>query len=420
MNNVFCTAIVLAVAVSGIAADLDKMRRNIRIQENIINTMLSTGGELSISGEAEGIYIPGFGAVFNIRSNDDGRFINLQSGRLLHDLYIDIPDFPDLPYLDYTTQYFEEEVETEELKTLKEQVERSEEELQALKESEKELEKRAKILAERAKAIDEYNAEIKRTRVKDQEEQKKKFQAKIDGLKDVLKTYLADYGPALELPGDERLMLRGELETFMPLEDSHYNFEAAVTGKELGKVRSGETSAEAFRQTIKIRDLKDGEDMPSDVLIMNNIIKTTLNKRDHGRMVVWITSGVKSSWGSYVDGFGAVFFHGYSAPTIMSLTTPELENGEYSIVVTGDHSEKSSQKREEMEAKIEAEITELLVTYSPTLKSVKPDENIVVAVKLGKHDRNDNNSMMIFNVKKDEIQKKKAGSKESAIKVVKY
>lgn len=420
MKILTCTVIVLMVSISGMAADLEKMRRNIRIQENIINTMLDTDDKLSISGEAEGVYIPGFGAVFNIRANDDGRFINFGGGRLLHNFYIELPEIPELPYPDYISRYIDEEIDSEQLKTLKEEVERAEEKLQAVKESEKEIEKRAKILAERANAIEEYNTEIKRTRIKDQEEQNKIFQAKIDGLKNILKAYLADYGPALELPDDERLMLRGELETFVPLEDSHYNFEIAVTGKQLNKVKSGGASADAFLKKIEIRNLQDGEDLPSDILIMNNIIKTTFNRRDHGKMIVRITSGINGSWGSYVEGFGAVFFHGYSAPTIMSLTTPEFDTGEYSIVVSGEHSKKSQEKSEEMEAKIEADITELLVTYSPTLKSVKSNENIVVAVKLGDYDRDDMNSMMIFNVKKDEIQKSKPGSKESTIKVVKY
>ena len=408
--------VIMALTASAFAADLERMRTNIRVQEKIIDTLMGSESDFGLSPTSEGIYIPGFGAVFSISVSDDSEIYT-------HRLLLDLPEPPFITFETGRTPSRSRDRAIAEFEEERSEIEEKAEEYEReIAELEEPLRDNIAKMEKRAKELEKYSMELEKKETERLAELQKKFDQKKMDFNNLLIDYIIDYGPTLGLPENETIMLRGVFETYLQIDKSDYSFEITASGKDLEKAKKGLISRSALEKKIEIKDLTESNGIPTDVAIMKNIIKTAFDTKKKGRYIIWSGSSVENSWGSYVDGFGAVFYHRYhQEPTIMSLSTHYGDTGgDLDIIVSGGSDEKSEEDRKELELKIEADITDLLVTYTPTLKSVKSDENIVVAVKLGDYDRGNKNSMMIFNVKKDEIGKQKIGGKENKINVVIY
>ena len=402
--------LALTLSLTSSAADYDKMRTNIRVQEKIIDTMFESTDDFTLLHGAEGIYIPGFGVVISFRVSDSKESMDHN----LRDIYFNVPGCEYRTFDEAIDLYdqslllgLEEPLEPDEILEgeeiiISEEKKKVKGDIVKIRE---ELKKHTREMTEKSEELRKIREKIAKEREAKQEELCNEFRGKADKLIKLLRQYIIDYGPAISIPSGERVMLRGEFETFLPLDLRNYNFEMTASGTDLDKLKNGRLSSAKFEDNITVKELKDEKDLPADVKIMNNILKTAFEKKTASRYVLWTESFGEGSWSSYMEGFGALFFHNYSFGHSILLNTIGVGplSNEINIVLNGDTVDGSKEDWNKRIDKTEAELSELLKIYIPTLKSVKPSESVIVAVKFGGSYDSKKPSMLIIKVKKDDI-----------------
>lgn len=344
----------------------------VKIQENILNTIFQDDKSLILSSKVDGTYIPGFGVVFSLSLNHDGdesiRFLNLSMGKDLA-FTAEPPAAPEPP------------APLEPQESSKEDSEKLKEYEASMKEYEKAMKEYSIQVDAIAKVADEINIRLSGKQKEKIEENEKKFKEEKDKLSQLLKDYISDYATVIPIPDNENLLIRGNLETFYSIDDNNYEFQITVSGKDLQRVRNNQLSKKELADKIIIREYDEDSTLPIDILIMKNILKTISEKKNKGRSVIWF--GEMDSWISYIENIGALYCIKYPEEQAFfiatGLTVPGLDNT-YDISV--DSKETSDKEMEATITTIESDIRNLLGVYAPTLKSVKPGENILVAVEL--------------------------------------
>lgn len=379
--KVLIAAALLMYTVVSPGAENDRMRTNITVQERIIDTMLESDTAFSITSKTEGIYISGFGAVFTIEAGD---YQDDFSGEFLWET----------PGIHLKIQSIEKSIQ----KTQGESEEYNE------------------GIAAHENALKEYNESLKRyreERVKELEEElnrreelKRELKRRMEVLFASLKGYMADYGGALTLPADERLMLRCSFAGYHFIDDSGRDFEIWTTGDELNRLHTGKLKRDKFIEGIEVREISGSEGLPTDIVIMNNILSTVYKDRGEG-FIFRSGFGQKDSWATYIPGFGALFLHRQSVDeSLMSIISYKLFGVSNELCITmNDDKRADLVEGEGIDLdELQESICDLLVTYIPTLKSVKPGEQVVVVVKFERGLGGVNQQMLIFRVNKEVFQ----------------
>jgi len=393
------------------AADWERMKTNIRVQEKILNTMFEDSPDFWLISEAKGIYIPEFGAVFSFRLSDSEE--NAANCLLFN--------FPGLD-LQTTVRTFTKAVEDYNDKFDSDSdtscdVEKDEEisarKLQIIGEK---MEKHSQKMEEKARELEELSRKLEKQRAEQNAELIKSFHIKVGKLQSELKEYITDYGATLDLPPNERVLLRAGLESMLPIEDSQCNFEISADATDLNRLRKGAITPIDFAKTIRVRELNNGDELPSDIKIMKNILNTAFEDRNKDRFIFCFGSSGEEAWSSYIAGFGALFYRAFSLGPMISFKTTDSDEpaagkskkeNDITIFVDSWKSDSAGEKSDKMLCDLEDEISDLLVIYTPTLKSVKSEENIVVAIKIGERQAKNKPNMMIIKIPKKAVEKSK-------------
>jgi|GEM_PF-588422 len=396
------------------AADWDRMKTNIRVQEKILNAMLEDSPDFWLMSNAEGIYIPEFGAVFSFRLSD-------REESAIDHMYLNFPGLNIQGTIKSFSQAVEEyELQSEEASdSLLEEYQEEEENQLRLKEIQAKMEKHSKKIEEKQRELDELSLKLEQERAQQAKEMEESFHKKVDKLNSLLKEYIADYSPALNLPAGERILLRGELETMLPIDDNRYTFEF-TSGESVEGLKKGESK-------VIIRKLNNGDELPTDIRIMKNILNTAFEDRNKDRFIFCLGASGDEAWSTYIPGFGALFYRSFSLGSMVSLRS--LDPGEpakagskkesdITIVLDSWDAGSSPEKNLELLNTLEDEISDLLVVYTPTLKSVKLNESVVIAVKVGDFQSKSQPGSMILKLPKKAVDNAK-NDKEVKDKIVK-
>lgn len=377
--KILMTAALLIYTAISPGAENDKMRAKVIVQERIIDTILKSDTAFSITSETEGIYISGFGAIFTIQAGD------------YHD------DFSGGFLWETPGIYFKiENIERSIIKT--------QDELEEYNEAAASYDKSSKEYNESLKRYQEERAKELEIELKRREELERELKRRMGALFSRLKEYMTDYGGALTLPADERLMIRGSCESYNPIDDRRRDFEIWTTGGELNKLLSGKLKRDKFIEGIEVRELDGSEGPPTDIEIMNTILATVFEDGERDGFL-WSSFGKRDSWGTYIPGFGALFFQRQKLGwNLLSIISHNLFGSQNNFLIALDDEQAKGDGKGVNVDELQESISDLLVTYIPTLKSVKPQEQVVVAVKFDRSFDEENHQMLILKVKKKLFQ----------------
>jgi hypothetical protein len=134
---------------------------------------------------------------------------------------------------------------------------------------------------------------------------------------------------------------------------------------------------------------------------MRNILNTVISPETNGSMVN-ILSG-NGSWETYIPGYGVVFFDDVSTGLhFFADTGIWTSSGHNTIIIDDDgHHESKGENHKDLEA----DVSELMASYATTLKSLKNDENMVVALKMDDDSDEDEPGLIILKLNKSDIDK---------------
>ncbi len=383
-----------------LAGDIAKTSARIKVQEKIIETMFETEPTARLRAEVEGLYLSGFGVVFTVEIEPDH---SLSTYTIDLDGWVGFSPLPPAePAIDYERA----------LEKAEQQLQKN---LEKLEKERKKAEDARAAAAHYKAAVKEYQEALRATLEKGKDERLDKLKMRLEQIPESFKDYLADYAPVLELPNKEALFIKVRIENLRLDEDLPLGYEIVVSGNELKSVKSGRTNREAFIKKISIEPKTETDDEPLDIQIMGKILRTVFEERKRGKYVIEYLDQSKS-WASYVPGFGAVFLHKCrSGSDPFYIAAPDKIVGRTTGIIIDSGEDESSEKARESIARVRDEIMDVMVTYGPTLKSVKPEENVVVAVKFRRAFDREQHSALIMSAKKrllitngnaDEIKKK--------------
>lgn len=385
------TRLILTITVSALPAmvlsgEPAKMNAKIKVQERIIETILETEPTLEFKAEAEGLYLSGFGVVFTVKIEPDRDYFiyNFAFGEALPAL----PALPAAPEVDYERALAEAEKALE--KTTRE-----------LEKKEKEIDKANRTIEIYKSAMKEYVDTFKKNIKRDDEDRVKKLKTRIEGLQENLKDYLADYGPALNLPSREALLIKAQIADIHISAEIPRGYEISVSGADLAKLRAGRTGRESFIKSIRV-EMKTGEErLPSDIQIMENILRTTFEEGKRDDYLAKYLDGSRS-WAAYFPDYGVVFLQKCDPGHRFISFAPSdgIEWNECNIIIDEEKGDDRYKKAETAVARMQEDICDKLATYGATLKTVKPEEKVVVVIKFRRAFDRDKHSMLVFSAEK--------------------
>ena len=395
-------------------ADWERMKTNIRVQEKILNTMFEDSPDFWLMSDAEGIYIPEFGAVFSFRLSDS------EENSIDH-MFLNFPGLNIEGSIKSFTRAVEEynELLPEESDSLIDVYHDDEKNQRRLKEIEAKMAKHSQKMEEKQRELEELTLKLEQERAQQNAEMEKSFHKKIEKLNFLLKEYITDYSTTMNLPAGERILLRGELETMLPIDNNRYTFEFTT-----GAFKDGQQKEES---KIIIRKLNNGDELPSDVKIMKNILNTAFEDRNKDRFIFCLGASGDEAWSTYIPGFGALFYRSFRLGPMVSLRSVDpakpasggqKKESDITIVVDSWNSDSSLEKNNEIIGNLENEISDLLVVYTPTLKTVKSNESVIIAVKIGDHQTKNQPGTMILKLPKKAVENAK-NDKEVKDQIVK-
>jgi len=154
--------------------------------------------------------------------------------------------------------------------------------------------------------------------------------------------------------------------------------------KDIVDHRRGKFSLAAFRQKISIKEKKRAKVVDKHIDILADIIDTALSRKYRKEF-----SSTGETTGLYVNKLGALFFvqgrffGGLTAPLAPEVLVFQkyLEEGDAEVTVKNQKtSQKKRQTTEKIIAAIKEELIDVLADYGHTLRSLAPDEDVIVAV----------------------------------------
>lgn len=362
MKPVYKTIPILGLTLSlGMAQG--GMQTTVTIQERIIEAFVGSDSVFSLKKKPEGVYIQGLGAVFKVS-------IGYQSS---------------FPTVIYTPK----------------------------------VPGKTQVFTPLPEVVDSRE---------DWEEVSALHSANVNRMVEAFKHYLADYGPALDLPEDEVILLKVAIQGLRSFDDGYRKFQLNTRGGDLKALRSGTQSRVGYLEKIVVSE--NGRSNPRDVVIMGNILETAFDPREGRGFSPYLDRD--ESWGTYLPGFGAMFFRKYSTADYYRLriytgelrkyskelkkASEQLRNVKERLVEGTEKLEKVAELAKEAEerkgvteekarADLENKISDLIAAYAATLKSLKAEEQLVVAVKLSPDFESRGGGMLIFRLKKADIDK---------------
>ncbi|MFQ5603087.1 MAG: hypothetical protein ACE5HS_07440 [bacterium] len=323
------------------AINWDRMQRDLDIMEGVLDKLLNSSPydfELAMAnGKTLGTFFKGYGVVFQINYSS----------------------FNYAAIVDVKTSI---ELEMQQLKQLQKQIEPSE--LRIIEESQ--LNKQSSNMAER-----------------------------VNNLKDQLTEFLGDYADAIgQLRdshrvtvlvnfGKNRSVLTYRSRQKPKKEKAISMLEVTVKKSDIVAYRQGRINEAAFRKRIVFRERTQNEKMRKNIDIMANIMNTALHKKYHKNF-----SSDGKTHGIYLEGLGVLFFMNgkidWNNRRILLESYIENYQKGHEVQITRKKRERESKKkfRETIDAYKDA-VIEVVGNYGHTLRTLKPTENVIVAVHIG-------------------------------------
>ena len=486
-NLLFAVIIIFLLAVSAPALDLQVMQTAVRVQERILDTIIDADTSFRVDTHSEGIYLSGLGAVFSLKISEEfassllsilHNFPELQmqlsvneyekalkdASDKLQDVFDDKVDYDKIQrrdelknQLNYIQQQRQdtqrklndpgisknetelrrqdldlkkvEEELSNELKNLEESVARFEAAIQASQKAvrgsasvktETRAKSSSKSVAGSAASGREFSADKELER---RQERLRYFSQNVGRMMEKLKGYIADYGPALNLPPEEMLMLRVEFLSFTITDDALTQYEITAPGNLLSGLRSGKIERAKFIDRLTVRESAGKSSAPSDIVILKNILNTVFEQDFRSDFNFRIVDK-ESFWETYIPGYGAVFFRKYN-PGAGLVKIDISGQDEARIVISGEGKSSiskiiSDDSKTKSLPQLQDELTDLMVDYSATLKSLKPGEQVVIALKLVSGISKEKVETLVMKLKKSDIDRyRNSPELKSKIEVVK-
>jgi len=476
----YAVSLALLIALPALAVDFAAMQTSLKVQQKILDTIIDSDSAFSVDVNSEGIYLSGLGAVITVKISEEwtSSFLTgfkdypaLQeqlsktyaedalkdAAKKLEDAIKESQTLEksrpkkeieqQIVFVEQEREKIQQKLEepapvVEEMELrrkehelqrvdveLQEELNRLEESVQVL-EAAIEASKNAIIVtappapsrSAEAESSDEVVINLKAS-VKEKKERSATRTEDIDRMVAKLKTYMADFGPAIDLDRNEMLLLRTEFTPVGGYGKSEICYEISVSGDDLSKLRTGKMVRDKFLSNIKVETCGAGKTIPKDIVIMKNILNTAFENEINSDYSFHFVNR-NDFWESYIPGYGAVFFRKYNPGLSVIKMSVDDEDNDFVVlsegksgesVVIGDKINKTGKSL----SQLENELIELLVNYSQSLKSLQKGENIVVAVKMREGLIKQKERMMVIKLNTADINRYSPQELKKRIEVVK-
>lgn len=348
------------------AAANDQIYKNIRVQEKILNTILEDETDFSVENDIKGLYLEGLGAIFTVNVSDDynalinfNGFNNFNMKFSENAFAFDLDDFD----MSWVTNEHDDDEKSEE--------------------------------DEDEDRNDDDESLVSK------EESEKEQQENIEEFHNLIKNYMSDYGPLIDIPESEIMMIKIKMESSIFNNDKDEEYEYSVSGKNLNKSRKGKLDREKLFKSINRKDALNSGKSQRDIKIMRNILNTVISPESTASMVN-IFSG-NGSWETYIPGYGAIFFDDISSGLHFFADSGVWTSHGRNTIIIDDEGHHDSDSKDH--ANLEEDVSELMASYATTLKSLKKGEDLVVAIKMNDDSDEDDPGLIILKLNKSDIDK---------------
>ena len=355
-----CAVFILISPLPGV--DLERMKTNVRVQERILDTIMEEDPFFIASNRTQGIYLEGLGTIFSFSAGSPGGFSSWGNA---FNVVIDGNNFG------YSFRN---------------------------------RGNRITILGDDEDTIVDNDDQDSTQTITPED-----YEVEVQRLIHDLKAYLRDYGPVMSLPEDEVVLLKVDFQSQGEGFPEDQPYEISVSGRSLSRMQSGKLSEEKFMEEITVYSRDDNATTPSDITIMRNILNTAMTgSREEFYFPSSFAHG--NSWETYIPGYGAVFFNDYNPlPSMIALGYSGLHDYFLLDALEDENNKKEEEDDDEEEMDylndLEEDLTELLATYSPTLKSLKSNEQVVVAIRLKEKYTGYDEGILILKLNQEDIQR---------------
>jgi len=373
LSKMVVVAAVTLYCVSGYAQhaktiDSERMNKDLNIMEGILGKLLNAEERLGISsGEPVGVFLEDYGVVFHVNKKND--FLSV----------INIDVMENLEW--------------------------------AMKKGDKdESEEKMIVVAPKSDVANRPESE---------ESAKKQLSSLKDGIIEFLGNYadaigqlqqddritvLVDLSESNRLPGVPMLSFQKEKQK-KPVA----MLEISATKKDILAFRTGKLNTNTFRKKVSVTEKTADEMVNKHIEILAEILETAL-----GRKYQRGFSAARDARGIYLKGLGALFFlHGKFRGTDFPVDVfEEYARAKDAGVVVQKQRKHLQQTREESVTDFKNNLIEVLGSYGHTLRTLSPEEFVVVSVDFNSmwEFRNRSPERFLVKVKKGNLDAYNAGS----------
>lgn len=345
--------VMLAYSLQAQNIDNDRMDRDLRVAENVLQTLLrqNTSGKMYFFSEVRGNYMPGYGVIFSVPYNEfiSGTVSVRSSGNSNSIVYFDGG----------------------------------------------EITRVAPTVAARTREEDERDA--------------KKLNASLDSAQhatkanylEAMKTFLADYGDMIsQLKSEEKIMITNRPSGFSSgmrwgSRSNRTLLSAEVAKSDLNDFKQGKINRDQLIKKISIVNTQGEDKVETDLELLSSIFNR-LYRSDLSK--TYFLEG--NLYYEKLTDFGAVYY--------MQVYSSTREEGDKHTMPTvslrGLTEAERNKKVVELLPKFEQELKENMLEYGRTVKSLKPSELLIFSVKLTKCEGCNIPSTLELSVKAEVLQ----------------
>lgn len=259
-------------------------------------------------------------------------------------------------------------------------------------------------------------------------EEKNTTQDEMKQIKSSITRFFCDWAPALKkLPPNEKIAIIVDFNGFFPglyysqfqeTDAPYQQLIASVSMKDILDYKREKISDEEFNNIITFDEIKS---IDEDISILSNVIQTSLEHRN--KNINLSTSGdVK---GIYFQGYGAIFITNLSpaAQSVQMYLRSFYKDGARSV--TFENNVNKANLGEENLHKVEDKMIRIISNYGHTLRTLKQDEWLEIALNLRGTFFNENYTKSILKIQKktlDDFSKEKINYDQlkKQVKIIRY
>ncbi len=250
----------------------------------------------------------------------------------------------------------------------------------------------------------------------------------LKSLKEALYRFYGDWAPAFKnLPNDERVTVIVDFNGFFSnwyraqIDDSDESFRQLIASAQMNDIVNYKREKINLTEFKKKIDFDKVQTIDEDISIMSNVIQTALQRRNND-INLSTSEAVK---GIYLKGYGAVFITNLSpaAQSVQMYLRSLYKDGARTVTME-NNVDKGHLSKEHLH-KVEDKMIRVLSNYGHTLRSLKNDEWLEVALNLRGTFFNEDYSKSILKIQKknlDDFNKDKINYNQlkKQFKIIRY